>query len=148
MNVFNYIYHLNLSIYHPKFHVASNKFEVQACKTWGEVDKAIRNIRQNGGINYLRDGESSEYLIKSSLTIFTNSRQNFEPEKLHSEGKANKLYALPAQVGHKIKMKLWKLLQNWCYRHRSHNISQILWQNVQWAWIFPYLLNANKMDQD
>lgn len=87
--------------------------------------KAVGNLRQNGGINYLKDGEPSEYLIKSSLTIFTNSRLNFEPEKLHSEGKANKLYALPAQVGHKIKLKLRKLLQNWCYQHQSHKSNSL-----------------------
>ena len=45
---------------------------------------------------YLQNGEPSKKFSESSLIIFTKSRLNLEPEKLHSEGKANKLYASPA----------------------------------------------------
>lgn len=45
---------------------------------------------------YLQNGEPSKKISESSLIIFTKSRLNIKPEKLHSEGKANKLYASPA----------------------------------------------------
>lgn len=64
--------------------------------------------RRDLGINYFKDGEPSKYLIKSFFTTFTNSRLNFKPEKLHSEGKANKLYALPAQDEQEDKGKVAK----------------------------------------
>lgn len=47
-------------------------------------------------MTYLQNGELSRILAESSLIIFTKSRLNLKPEKLHSEGKANKLYASPA----------------------------------------------------
>lgn len=47
-------------------------------------------------MTYLQNGEPSRILAGSSLIIFTKSRLNLKPEKLHSEGKANKLYASPA----------------------------------------------------
>lgn len=45
---------------------------------------------------YLQNGEPSKILSESSFIIFTKPRLNLNPEKLHSEGKANRLYAPPA----------------------------------------------------
>lgn len=45
---------------------------------------------------YLQTGEPPRILLESSFIIFTKSRLNLNPEKLHSEGKANKLYTSPA----------------------------------------------------
>jgi len=53
------------------------------------------SIRQND-VYYLQTEEIPEILLESSLIIFTKSRPNLNPEKLHSEGKANKLYTSPA----------------------------------------------------
>lgn len=62
-------------------------------KLGSKVGKIMHNMVQ--GI-YLQNGEPSKILSESSLIIFTKSRLNLNPEKLHSEGKANRLYAPPA----------------------------------------------------
>lgn len=50
----------------------------------------------NNSVYYLQIEEIPKNLLESSLIIFTKSRSNLNPEKLHSEGKANKLYTSPA----------------------------------------------------
>ena len=50
------------------------------------------------GVRYFNIEGSVKILSASSLIMFTKSRLNLTPEKLHSEGNANKLCVEPAGI--------------------------------------------------
>lgn len=83
-----------------------------------KVRKGMHNMVR---VMYLQVGEPSKILSESSLIIFTKSRLNLKPEKLHSEGKANKLYVSPAlgKIHHKAKVSLKYMNVSINFKHIS-----------------------------
>lgn len=93
-------------------------------------------------------GEPSKILTGFSLIVFTKSRLNFTPEKLHSEGKANKLQTLPAT--NKVPVRelklnsfksiniIWVPIINFACSRSRQRIQFLLMDKVKYDTIFNY----------